>query len=267
LRQLSERLDRSNVAIYPVPQVMLGSPDNIGNVSGVGNTGGAGTGVQSEATLNAFAATTGGRPDAGKDIAATIKQAMNDLRFSYQIGYYPPPRSRDDKFHKLRIVCTRKGVRIQAKTGYYAWADPPGTAAAQSINAASSMAFDATEIGLRGTLAPNSPERHTARLTVRIDANDIALVNEGDRYSGQLGLAVLAYQADGLTRRSETIPLDLRYTAQERDKALKEGVEFSDDVAIGGQVNKIRLIVFDRDSNAIGSLTIPVPAGTQDQRR
>src|SRR5208337_5533946 len=109
------------VAIYPVRQVMLGS---------------AGGDVSSEETLDDFAGLTGGRPDMGKDIGAALRQAMDDLRVSYQIGYYVPWQSRNGKFHKLRIVCKRKGVRIQAKTGYYAWADPPGAKAKQAIDAA-----------------------------------------------------------------------------------------------------------------------------------
>jgi VWFA-related protein len=267
MRKLSEGLDRSGVAIYPVWQVLLGSPDNIGGSTGDGNAGGGGTGIQSLTTLDDFAGMTGGRPNAGKDIGVAVKQAMSDLRFSYQIGYYAPPQSRDGKFHKLRVVCKRKGVRIQAKTGYYAWSEPPGTAAKDAIDAAAATTFDASEIGLRGMLSRDPKDRRAAHFEARIDAKDIALGHEGDQYTGQLRLAVVSYEADGRAEGSAVIPLDLHYSAQERDKALKEGVDFSHDVAIGEQVNKVRLIVFDRNSNAIGSLTIPVSAGAQNQPR
>src|SRR5208283_494884 len=98
---------------------------------------------------------TGGRPDAGKDIGAAVRQAINDTRTSYQIGYYPPARNWNDGFHKLRVTCTRKGVRIQAKTGYYAWRDSPGTKSEQAIVSAVSTTFDAAEIGLRSALSPD----------------------------------------------------------------------------------------------------------------
>jgi len=69
IRQLSEALERSNIALYPVRQIMLGSSDNIGaNSGGAGATGGAGTGLQSIATLNQFADLTGGRRSTDKDI-------------------------------------------------------------------------------------------------------------------------------------------------------------------------------------------------------
>jgi hypothetical protein len=44
-RQLSEVLERSNIALYPVRQIMLGRSDHIGTESGgAGATGGDGTG-------------------------------------------------------------------------------------------------------------------------------------------------------------------------------------------------------------------------------
>lgn len=264
LRQLSEAFDRSGVAIYPVRELMLGRQDNIGATSGgTGATGGAGTGIQSLETLDTFAGLTGGRPDAGKDIGAAVKQAMSDLRLSYQIGYYATPQSRDSKFHKLRIVCKRKGVHIQSKTGYYAWPYPPGAEAKQAINAAISTAFDAAEIGLRCSLSPDPKDVRAVRLEARIDAKDVILVQQGDQYIGQLRLAVAGYLADGQTEASTVMPLDLHYNAQERDKALRDGIAFSNNMLLGEQMNKVRLIVFDRGSNAVGSLTIPVNARNQ----
>ncbi len=259
LRQLSQALERSGVAIYPVRQVMLGSSDNIGaNSGGMGATGGAGTGAQSIATLDEFANVTGGRPNAGKDIGSALKQAMIDVRVSYQIGYYEPEHNWDNKFHKIKVTCKRKGVHIQSKTGYYAWANQPGAVSEQAIKAVVPTPFDAGEIGLRGSLSPDPKDKRSARLNVRIDAKDIALGQEGDHYDGQLRMALIGYRNDGRIEGSRVMPVDLHYTAQERDKALAEGIPMSQNVAIADQIGKVRLIVFDRGSNAVGSLTIPV---------
>ena len=62
---------------------------------------------------------------------------------------------------------------------------------------------------------------------------------------------------DGRTESLPVTPLDLHYDATERDKALKEGIHFQQDVPIGHAGTQFRIVVFDRDSNAIGSLTIP----------
>jgi len=250
LRQMSHAFDRSNVAIYPVRMVMIGSPESM---SGPGTMG-----MGSIETLDQFAGMTGGRPDFGKDIAAAVRQAITDMRTSYQVGYYPPAENWDGKLHKLRLTCTRKGVRIQAKTSYYAWQDAPGARAEQAIESALPTTFDAAEIGLRGSLWRN-PNGEGVHVDAHIDARDIVLIHEGDVYNGELRLALAGY-AGGKPMRGPVVPMDLHLSAQDRDKALQQGIPFAQDVTLPGQVEKIRVVVFDRGSNAIGSVTLPVPA-------
>jgi len=284
LRKLSELLVRSGMALYPVRQLMLGTPDSIGaNSGGAGATypgamegaatgtrgagsnptgGGAadnvGVGSQSLSTLNTLADMTGGRESAGKDICEALKQAKSDARVSYQIGYYPPERNWDGKYHKLRVTCKRKGVRIQAKTGYFAWVDEPGAGSEQSIHSVALTEFDAAEIGLRGSLSADPKNKQAADLTARIDAKDIALVQEGDHYNGQLRLALVGYLADGRAESTKIAPLDLHYSAGERDVALKDGIAVSQNVQLKERLARVRLIVYDRNTTAIGSLTMPV---------
>jgi VWFA-related protein len=264
MRQLSQALERSGVAIYPVRMVMLGSPDRIGATSGgAGATGGAGTGMQSIETLDEFANVTGGRLGSSKDIAGALKQAMNDVRVSYQIGYYAPERNWDGKFHKVRVTCKRKGVKIQAKTGYYAWAVPPGEGSEQAIRAVVGTQFDAAEIALHGSLTVDPKDKRSMQLNVRIDAHDVAFGQQGDHSDAQLRIALVGYLRGGLVEGSAMIPFDLHYSAEEREKARSEGIVFSRSVPVSDQVGRLRVIVFDRGSNAIGSLTFSLSPPAQ----
>lgn len=247
LRQLADVFDRYGTAIYPVQQIMLGSPNNVGG----------GDGMESRATLEELAGLTGGRPSSGKDIGAAVRQAITDVRTSYQLGYYAEPRNWDGKFHKLRITCTRKGVRIQARSGYYALPEPAGARAQRAIEAAASTGFDAAEIGIRGTVTPAPQDARHVHLAGRIDANDVVLAQDGDRYSGQLRLALIRYQSDGRIASSTMVPIDLHFSPAERDRAYKEGIAFEQDVTLEKDVNRLRFVVFDRGSNTLGSLTIP----------
>ena len=122
------------------------------------------------------------------------------------------------------------------------------------------MGFDAAEIGLRGTITADPTNEHHVKLALRIDANNIALAHDGDRYSGQLRLALVGYQTSGRITNSAVLPLDLQYSGAERDKSLLEGIGFAQDVMLETDVDKLRFIVFDRGSNAIGSLSFPVHA-------
>jgi VWFA-related protein len=254
LRRMSEGLDRAGVSIYPVRTVMMGSADNVDGPNR--------SGMESIDTLDLFAEMTGGRKDAGKDIGGSVRQAIGDTRTSYEIGFYPPAASWDDKFHKLNVTCARKGVRIQTKTGYYAWRDAPGVRSEEAIGSAVSTAFDAAEIGLRAKLAPGPRGVAAAILDARIDAQDVAMVRDGDGYEAQLRVATVGY-VPGMQRQADpAVSLDLHFSGEERDKALREGIAFARSVALPPEVRAVRLIVFDRGSNAIGSVTVPVAGRT-----
>jgi hypothetical protein len=285
LRQEGEVLARSGVAIYPVLQIMQAGADAVGGgaarggaraaPSGSGAPGAAGVadvgspglvrpaaigaaGIEGLQTLDDFAGMTGGRPTQGKDIGIAIKEARNDLRVSYQIGYFPPAQDWDGKFHKLAITCKRRGVRIQARTGYYASAENPEIEVRQIIDSAITMDFDAAEIALRATVSRDAKDPLMEHFGLHIDANDIALPRDGSLYQGELRVAVVGYLADGRSEAYSTTPLRLRFSHDGFDKVLKEGIEADKNMKLGANVKKLRFIVVDVDSSAIGSLTIPV---------
>lgn len=267
IRQLSQVFERSNIALYPVRQVMLGGGDDIGNTSGgAGATEGSDTGLQSLTTLNLFADLTGGRRSTDKDILSVVKQAMSDLHFSYQIGYYPPSTNWDEKFHKLRVTAKRKGLRIQSKTGYYAWKTEAGSRTQQAFAATASPPFDAEEIGLRATVSVDAENSASRLVKVRIEARDIALSQKGDRYTGQLRIISVGYQPNGLIASSPVVPLDIEFSAAERDQALRDGIDISEKLTASQGESRFRVMVFDRGSNAVGSVTIPAAEFGQDRR-
>jgi VWFA-related protein len=271
LRRMSEAFERSGVAIYPVRQVMLGSPNNV-NLDGTGpaNTSapqGRGaastsTGMGSLDTLDQFAGMTGGRADGGKDIGAALRQAISDARTSYQVGYYPPEKIWDDKYHKIRVTSTRKGLRIQARTGYYGWREAPGARTQDAIDSAIATSFDAAEIGLRASLTPDPKGSRTLRLEAHIDARDVASVPAGQFYNAELRLAVVGYTPGQQPPHGIQTPLNLHWSAQERDLALSQGIGITQDVTMPEGVDSVRLIVFDRGSDTVGSVTMPVPQNT-----
>jgi VWFA-related protein len=242
LQRLGANLGRSGIAIYPVRQRL--------GLSDLGN----------QQTLSQLAGLTGGRPDEGKDIEAAAKQAMSDLQTSYQIGYYPPARNWDGKFHKLRVTCARKGVRIQTKSGYYAFPEPPEARARAAFGAAAATHFDTAGIGLRATLTPDVNDGHSARLAAFIDANDVAVTHDRDQYRGELRMGLAIYRGDAPAEITVTDPVAIRLSATEFERVSKDGLALTKDVMIGDGIRQIRLMVFDVASGAIGSLTIPVPA-------
>jgi VWFA-related protein len=68
-------------------------------------------------TLQQLADLTGGRMYIHGEIDQAIAQSLQDVRSRYQLVYDGP--APDGKYHKLRVECSRPGVRIEASQGYY----------------------------------------------------------------------------------------------------------------------------------------------------
>ena len=73
---------------------------------------------------------------------------------------------------------------------------------------------------------------------------------------------VLARAQASLAEAAAAVP---KYTCTEtvedvyKRQVLQQGIEVVQDIAIPEETQTVRLIVFDRGSNAIGSVTMPLP--------
>ena len=261
MRTLSDALDRSYVALYPVRQIMLGRSDNIGEMSGgAGATYDHGTGLESIATLDLLADLTGGRRTTDKDVGAAVQQSTRDLAFSYQIGFYASPENWDDNFHKLRITTKRKGAHVQAKSGYYAWKYAAGNRSWDAFMATAAAPNDAEEIGIRATVEADQASRSALRVNILIDGQDVWMVREGDHYAGHLRVMAVGYASDGKSSSAAPQSFDVRLSAAEREHAIRDGISFTLLLPEAQNLSRFKVMVFDRSSNGVGSITIPMTA-------
>ena len=71
-------------------------------------------------SLDILTRATGGRTFSTIDLNRAISQALADARSNYTLEYQPTEQNWDGKYHKLRVISTRKGVRLQSQQGYFA---------------------------------------------------------------------------------------------------------------------------------------------------
>jgi hypothetical protein len=180
---------------------------------------------------------------------------LSDVRSSYVVSYAPPAGNWDGQFHRLRVACARKGVRLQAASGYYA-TEPPGNDEQAALDGALAAAFDTAEIGMRCAVSRNADDRRMRHFEFRIDASDVRFAGEGDRHTAHLALQFAGFMPGGKVDRSKIVPLDLAMSPEEYAKALKTGITFTRDILVGDAVAKLRILVFDRVAHGVGSLTM-----------
>jgi VWFA-related protein len=237
-RQLIAMLQAGNIALYPVGDARR----EIGS--------------QSMGTLNEFASKTGGRSHMDMDVGTAIREAMDDSKASYTLGFDTP--NRDGKYHKVHVSCARGGVHILTQDGYYA-SDTSGPGEEERmVEGAKRSPLDAGEIGVRAIVSPSKKNPQAVRLSIRIDANDIQMARSETGYEGHVSVTLVAFDAGGLQTILKQTGYPFHMTAEQHQDAMKNGIKLSPDQPLTDDAVQIRIIVFDRSSNAIGWLTVPV---------
>jgi VWFA-related protein len=105
LRHFSAKLARIDTVIYSVEVKAEGAlpPADRG---------------RAKDTLQQLADLTGGRMYSNGEVERAISDSLKNARARYQLAYAAPLP--DGKYHKLSVVCTHEGVRIESQQGYFA---------------------------------------------------------------------------------------------------------------------------------------------------
>ena len=71
--------------------------------------------------MDRIARETGGLAIDAENTAPDVyfRQIADELRTSYEVGYYPTNKMKDDSFRKIVVRTNVEGVTIRAKTGYF----------------------------------------------------------------------------------------------------------------------------------------------------
>jgi VWFA-related protein len=216
--------------------------------------------------LEQMALLTGGHAYFSQDIRETLQQIARNAANTYEIAYAPSAENWDNKFHRLRITCERKGVKLQVRERYYALPDTRAADARQkeTLQASSQRPSDTAGIGLDVKVSPAAKGVH---LEIRVNAADLLLREQDGKVAGALTLLLSDLGASsgagaGLLLRPIGEPsvsnLNLDLTKEQYGAMTIEGVPISLDHPIGDAVRRVRIMVMDRATNEVGSVTFPV---------
>ena len=236
-------LNNANLAIYPVDaRGLLITPTAYTNV----------------ASMKELAQRTGGKAYYNtNDLMNSVREAVEDSRVTYTLGYYPSDLKEDGNFREIRVRVNRPRLVVRHRRGYL---DAPVQleSAETVLRDAVWSPLDATAVRLDARLdfsaqpAPNSLLVH-----ILVDPASVTFGQQGPLWLGALD--VLCAQTDDLGREyhvlSETIDIKMRpETYQNR---LKTGIVHRTTAPRQTGATKFRIVVRDRPSGNIGSLTIP----------
>jgi VWFA-related protein len=239
------RLASSGIVVYPVDLTGVLTPASLRRD----------TRQLPERTLveRTIARQSGGMAFVDNDVRGAIDQAIKDSEVSYTLGFYPDRTP--DAMNSLKIEVARKGLDLGYRNAYSGIARPDskhGTLVGDAL----ASALDATQISLHVHLTRRG---EGWSLALDLDPADIALENRNGRRKGGLDIALRQFTVDGLALSTTVTKADLDFDEPQYRAFVSDKHPLS--LAIPepppGLVS-IRLVVADRVSGRVGSLTIPV---------
>jgi VWFA-related protein len=215
--------------------------------------------------LAQMALLTGGRTFFKTDIRSVLKEvAANDSSF-YEIDYDPSAANWDNKFHRIRITCERKGVKLQVRERYFALPDarqPAERMKAALVDVLHSP-HDAADIGIRSKIAPLEGGKAGVHMDISINPSDILLRDQGSKFSGAIYFLISDRGPSGPLGEPTMASFNLDLTPAQYDAILREGIRIAQDHPTNDAAQAVRIIVLDQSTEAVSSLTIPLKQTTQ----
>lgn len=74
-------------------------------------------------TLQRLSEPTGGQAfhvSAKLPLEAVFQTITEEMRNQYALGYPPPNAGKDGRYHRLEVTLSNSGLKVQARTGYFA---------------------------------------------------------------------------------------------------------------------------------------------------
>jgi VWFA-related protein len=242
-------LNEANIAVSPVDSNGLGGP--------VRRWGRGSTDMMQE-----VAERTGGIAYFNRnDLDGAIAKGIGDSRASYTLGFYLDDSERDNKFHELKVRVNRSHVTVFHRRGYFAGEDPKLLPRGKSVELESALLspMDSTDIGLeaKASIAAGKP-LDFLNLDLRLETRTIALKAKDGGWTGAIEESVLETDERGnqLARVGDTKSFEV--TPANRARYDAEGIGWPLRIQLLEGVVKVTVILLDRESGHIGSLTLPL---------
>jgi VWFA-related protein len=259
-----QRLKAADVAVYPV--------DAHGSVIGLKTDK-----AFAAMPLRALAAATGGVAYFDRDdLDVAIREAIDDGRSNYTLGFYPPGDDSVSRVHQIAVRVTRPGVTLRYRNTYKT--EPPrkpAPAKVADLVAAMFSPVDSLAIPIQASArripdqtskaqtTPANRNRTSERLrfdTV-LDAASLDLSPNQNRWTGSLEVVAQFMAADGRivgARPALDQTVNLNFTQPTYDAATQRGLSYRNELKIPANAVEFKILIANRATGKMGTVTIPL---------
>jgi VWFA-related protein len=206
---------------------------------------------------------TGGRTiRRSGDLAAALSQIVEDGHATYLLSF-SPDQPADDKYHAITVKLTgqQHGLTLQSRNGYLYTREP--ATLKDRFQQAIWQPADAND------LTVTTEVLHTgegANMKINIAAAGLDVEQQSDRWIDKLDIFFIQRDDAGLRAQVELQTLRLRLQSSTYQQLPSMGVPFEHAVQLKPGMASLRILVVDRNSGRMGSVTIPASAVSPEKQ-
>jgi len=230
------------------------------------------TAMNERKTMMEVADQTGGHAFINtNDFNLAIARAIEDGSIYYTIAYTPDTKDDKSAYHRIEVRLNHPDVHLSYRRGYYSQPEnaPAKTGLAALQGSLAPGMPPSTMLFFTASVKPPEAGRKTVEIDYIVSASNITL---GDAPNGGKHVLVdcmaVAYDKDGKEAGHASDTLDGTIPAAALDATLRRGLPASQELELKPGAYNLRLGVQDRNSQSIGTLTVPitVPDNAMAQR-
>ena len=210
-----------------------------------------------QGSVRQVAEATGGRTiRRSSDLAGALSEIVEDGHAIYQLSF-SPDQPADGKYHAITVRFSGKlhGLTLHYRTGYLYTKEP--VTLKERFQQAVWQPADANEVTV--TTEVHRMEQG-ANMKIVIAAGDLDLEKQADRWMDRLDVFFVKRDDAGVRAQVEQQTLGLRLKEPTYRQVLSTGIPYEHEVKLNKGVASVRIVVVDKNSGRMGSVTIPVSA-------
>jgi VWFA-related protein len=259
VRRAMRVLTDANVAVYPMDsRGLFGVAMADSSAPDFGSEGAAMAPSirQAHLSMDSIAEATGGKAFYDRnDLEGALREVFDDSGLVYVLGYRPAHDEWNGTFRPIEVRVKRGGLKVRCRRGYFAYADEPEAQRLASLRSVLDSPLDATALGLFATVTRLAGQW---KIVLTVDARQLTLTSREDYWQGTLDVLFVQEDAAGKNLDTKQLVVPLNWPQPTFQLNLAHGARFNRLLDVVPTVARLRIVVRDRPSAALGSLSIPL---------
>jgi|GEM_PF-7021052 len=247
LRAFARQMSNANISVYPMDAKGLVTGGSVVNRQGERNF------------MDLLASETGGRAFYDSNsLHENLRDVVEEGRVAYMLGYYPGDSAWDGKYHHVEVRLRRKGLSVLCRKGYFAADKPQPKDSDTALRDAAKGMLEWSGIAVTLNVSSNPLEWFEQEVVVKLDTQEIYFANTDGRWRANLDVAFVQLANDGRVLEGVKDHLDLALFPESYRDAATQGWFYPKTLDIDPKADKLRVVVRDLATGAVGSVSVPV---------